>query len=181
MKRLFRLVIVVCIAALLLCACATQSVTTVDGVAVEFLDDGTIRYGDQTYTYSTSSKSIAIEYPNGYLYTHTLLSQSQSSGQWSYPLDAPGFVSATELGYLDEDLLVAEIQNQTGKSGFPAKMIATLLLLAAGIWLALKPRTAWYMAEGWKFKNAEPSDAALGLYRVSGVVIAVIGVLILLV
>ena len=181
MKRLIWYALAVCIAALLLCACARQSVTTVDGVALAFHDDGIIRYGDETYTYSVSSLGVTIEYPNGYLYTHSRQNDSQSSGQWSYPLDASGFVSATELGYLDEGLLVAEIQSRTGKSNFAPKLIATLLLLAAGIWLAIKPQTAWYMAEGWRFKNAEPSDAALGLYRVSGIVIAAMGVVILLV
>lgn len=179
MKRLYRLLIVVCMVGLLF-ACAAQSVTTIDGIALEFLDDGrTIRYGEQTYIYSTDSKTITIEYPNGYLYTYTSLDQSQYSGQWSYQLDAPGFLSGSELGYIDEDVLVTELQNHAKKGRAPAMLIPALLLASVGLGLAVKPKNLWYVTEGWKFKNAEPSDAALGLYRFMGIALIVFGAIIL--
>lgn len=54
-----------------------------------------------------------------------------------------------------------------------------LLFIIIGIIGAVSPRTTWYMSEGWKFKNAEPSDAVLILNRVMGVVFSIIGFLIL--
>jgi len=35
----------------------------------------------------------------------------------------------------------------------------------------LNPQLAWEMSEGWKFKNAEPSEAYLIMTRVMSVVI----------
>jgi hypothetical protein len=32
------------------------------------------------------------------------------------------------------------------------------------------PRMMWYLSEGWKFKNAEPSGCVLAVYRIGGVI-----------
>jgi hypothetical protein len=41
-------------------------------------------------------------------------------------------------------------------------------MIAIGIANVLFPRTFWYLSEGWKFKNSEPSDTALVIIRVIG-------------
>jgi hypothetical protein len=41
------------------------------------------------------------------------------------------------------------------------------------------PRASWYMKSGWQFKNAEPSDAALIMIRISGIVAIIFGIFIL--
>jgi hypothetical protein len=44
-----------------------------------------------------------------------------------------------------------------------------------GIIGAIFPRASWYMSEGWKFKDAEPSDLVLIMNRVMGIVFTIIG------
>ena len=55
-----------------------------------------------------------------------------------------------------------------------------LLFMALGLLGAVAPRAAWYLAEGWKFRDVEPSDLALVMNRVLGVVFLVAGILALL-
>lgn len=37
------------------------------------------------------------------------------------------------------------------------------------------PKVSWYMSEGWKFKDAEPSTSALIIARLGGVISIIIG------
>lgn len=46
-------------------------------------------------------------------------------------------------------------------------------LLAAGLFILMLSRKAWYMRSGWRFKDAEPSELALVVGRVSGAVVVV--------
>ena len=52
-----------------------------------------------------------------------------------------------------------------------------LLLIALGIWGAAAPRSVWYLSYGWRFKNAEPSEAALLAERLGGGVAVVVGII----
>ena len=47
-----------------------------------------------------------------------------------------------------------------------------LILVGFGFAIMFFPQIAWRSAEGWKFANAEPSQAVLSMYRVSGFLIA---------
>ena len=49
---------------------------------------------------------------------------------------------------------------------FLVKFIISLLLIVS----IISPRLAWRMSEGWKFKNAEPSDIYLIMTRISSVI-----------
>ena len=52
-----------------------------------------------------------------------------------------------------------------------------LLAIAVGIFNLAVPRTAWYLSYGWRFKDAEPSDAALALGRLGGGIAVFAGLL----
>jgi hypothetical protein len=41
----------------------------------------------------------------------------------------------------------------------------------------VSPRTAWFLQDGWKYSNVEPSNAALVMIRIGGIV-GVIGCII---
>ncbi len=45
------------------------------------------------------------------------------------------------------------------------------IFLAIGI---VSPRTTWAMTEGWKFRDAEPSDAYLMITRVMSTIILLV-------
>ena len=76
------------------------------------------------------------------------------------------------------DVLYRGRGDEKDSSG-PSPFLA-ILLIAAGAFNAAKPRTAWYLGYGWRFKDAEPSELALGVERMVGVVVLIIGVIMLL-
>lgn len=53
-------------------------------------------------------------------------------------------------------------------------------MIVAGVCSILWPRTMWYLGEGWKYKNVEPSDAALVIMRLGGVM-GIIGAILFLI
>jgi hypothetical protein len=55
-----------------------------------------------------------------------------------------------------------------------------IIMLVFGIANVAAPEAMWDVFEGWKFKNAEPSDAALQMRRIGGIVTIVIAVIFLL-
>lgn len=54
-----------------------------------------------------------------------------------------------------------------------------LVFILLGLLAAFSPETAWHLQEGWKFRNAEPSDLALVMTRIGGVFAIIIGLLLL--
>lgn len=54
------------------------------------------------------------------------------------------------------------------------------LLIIVGIISVCWPYAIWHMQLGWKLKDAEPSDNALAVNRVSGVIFLIIGLFIIL-
>ena len=53
----------------------------------------------------------------------------------------------------------------------------SLLLLGLGAWNLFAPKSAWWLARGWWYKNAEPSDLAIAAYRIGGVCLLIAGVI----
>ena len=153
------------LAAILLTACGGQreSANTYekDGFTVN-REAGTITHGEDVYTYEISGggsgSSIRITYPNGAAYFWEWTGNGGHGG-WSDDYDP--------VRYTDGDTLIDLVNFQPPResSGNP---LLGLLVIALGIWNLAAPRTAWYLSYGWRFKNAEPSDAALVLGRVGG-------------
>jgi hypothetical protein len=54
-------------------------------------------------------------------------------------------------------------------------LIVPVFVILHGICSLLWPRMIWFLAEGWKFKNAEPSGCALAVIRVGGLVGLTVG------
>lgn len=171
------------LACLLLCsltACAQQeTVYTVTQNGVEYHVDSAqmiITAGGNKYRYTHSGDStdhrITITYPDGSSYWY---SQSGSMGQGGWSED---FV---EGKYASADVLIDIVQESAPPKKNPGKTICAVLLIVLGIFEAALPKAAWYLGYGWRYKNAEPSDAALLFGRAGGVVAAVAGLILLFV
>ncbi|GGI11530.1 DUF6199 family natural product biosynthesis protein [Gottfriedia solisilvae] len=50
-----------------------------------------------------------------------------------------------------------------------------ILFIIWGVIGVLFPRIWWYVGEGWKFKNVEPSSAALIMARIGGILALIVG------
>jgi len=161
-----------------MCACSNSGTTyTVEKDSKTFevnLEHNTIFDGTHTYEYEfsgdSSSYDINIIYPNGAAF---YWSQSGYSGHggWSDDYD-PSL-------YVDGDTLREVIVEKAPNPSNPGKLIAAIFLFAVGSFNAASPRTAWYLEYGWRYKNAEPSDLALGLNRVGGILAVFAGAVIL--
>lgn len=51
-----------------------------------------------------------------------------------------------------------------------------IVFLLLGLWMLIFPNMAWFLAYGWKYKNAEPTNIALVWMRVSGVIGTIAGI-----
>ena len=161
-----------------LCACAQPNTPyTIEKYGMIFQVDpgsGTLSDGTHAYAYTfsgdSSSYQINITYPNGATFWWSK-SGMTGHGGWSDDYD--------DTLYTGGNILCDVITEKTPKPANSSKIIASLLLLCIGIFKIVSPHTAWYLQHGWRYKNAEPSDAAITLRRISGA-IAVLAAVILL-
>jgi len=184
-----KIIALMCCAVLVFSGCSKEAdvnadySTTIDGqdAVISFLDgtlsEGTITAENGTYSFSYSMDgTLSIVYPNGYTY-----SQSDLGGAIAISADYNAD-TIEEWGYIDGYSLAWAISSASDSSraskdtnGVPA--ILSLIILALGIWFVWSPKSVWWIARGWWFKNAEPSDLALILYRGGGCLLALFGII----
>lgn len=161
---------------LLLCSCSKQE----SGGSTRTVE----RYG-RTYTIDSENQTIIYEgvvysfdiqpYGGGYSATFTApdgstgfweRSGNTGHGGWSDDWDTD--VSPGDLA----DALWGGSQSRQ-RSGNP---LLGVLFIALGAFNALTPGTAWYLSHGWRYKDAEPSEAALFFNRAGGVFLILFGI-----
>lgn len=54
-----------------------------------------------------------------------------------------------------------------------------LLAMAVGAFLTFAPKSAWYLEIGWKLKDSEPSDAAIFMNVIVGIIIGIVGLVLM--
>jgi len=137
------------------------------------ISDGTYTYG---YEYAASGSRVSFTYPDGNVYSAGIQS-ANSSGAGGV---SAGSVSADydyNSGYTDP--LSPRETKRAASSGSNHPFVA-LLLCGVGIFNLAAPKASWYLSYGWRFKDAEPSDAAITLSRIGGGIAVVIGVIMLI-
>lgn len=77
--------------------------------------------------------------------------------------------------HIHANVLINVLQKKAPRRTNPGAVVSGLLLMALGLFEAVFPKAAWYLGYGWRYKDAEPSDAALLFGRVGGVIVIVIG------
>lgn len=130
----------------------------------------TITHGEDVYSYAITTRGettveYEITYPNGARYYETSTKSGGHSG-WSEDYD--------ESRYLSGNQLVWALESQVPRSG-GGNVAAGLLLLTLGAWHTFSPYSAWYISYGWRYKDAEPSDAALLFTRIGGIACILFG------
>lgn len=184
MKRLY-LLIAVLLLGLTLCACREKESPNVYDVTYKGKtytvdqEQGTITCDDAVYHFEVSGSSggsvdFDVVYPDGSRYYWTEEDYGGHGG-WSddYDPETRGYVPGTVLwGVLG--------MRPDGRENSGPSLLPAFLLMAAGAFLTIAPQTAWMLEYGWRFKNAEPSDIALTVNRILGVVLIFIGIICLL-
>lgn len=166
----------------LLTACSSNvssgSYTVVKGNTVYTVDPENGTISDGTYTYGCdvtpngTGYKLTITYPDGSTFFWNN-SGNSGFGGWSEDYDPDRYADGFTLkGILEEKRPVEKSSNHG------AIAIALMML---GMFQAVAPRISWYLGYGWRYKDAEPSDAALALGRGGGILAIVIGVILLFV
>ena len=167
-----------------LCACSSSEPVTSHTVQINGKDyevnfeNSTVTDGRHTYEYEFSgdseSYSIDIIYPNGSTYYWNQSGYSGHGG-WSDDYNESLYVDGDTLC----DVIVAAEDVYAPKAANPGKVFAIILLIGLGLMNIADPNIAWYLEYGWRYKNAEPSQLALAVNRISGVIAVIVGVILI--
>lgn len=159
---------------LLLSACGRAEAYTVEHDGRTYLIDPrerTIISGELACKYKLSNKSgegyhLTIRYPDGSCWYYNEEGFIVNSG-YTDDYDPSKYLPAETLKAALDASPAAALQRSTGHPAF-------LLLALLGLLHAAFPQFFWYINHGWRYKNAEPSDAALGVARIVGVLAALL-------
>lgn len=151
----------------------TKTISLDDIIYTVDQQQGTIWDGQDTYHYAADSSGITITYPDDETYTWKKVN-GFGAGTCS-----PGFDAAK---FRDPFLLLDVIENASSAGALPkpGHIGIGVFLLLVGIFHTGWPYRAWYLSRGWMYKDAEPSDVASVIFRISGIVAIIMGVLLLL-
>ena len=159
------------------CGSQKEKVKNVSYNGVDYVVDtenGTISDGKRVYTYVYGSSGGTITYPDGNYYTWKEINGAVT-GSSSLGFD--------DTSHVDPWVLRAVIgeAEQTNSTSGRKHVGVGIILLVVGIVSAVWPDKIWYLNWGWRYKDAEPSDMALTLNRIGGVIAAVIGLVLIIV
>ena len=164
----------------LLISCASEP-AVIDGVEVIFREDGTsFSYGEDVYHYQISGDLVEVTYPNGVTVFRKYTPNGYGGG---FSGDGALYFSESDLeGYLSKDTVFQLLEGgvHTGREkDRGAYGLIGLFCVALGAFNCFAPEKSWYLAHGWHYRNAEPSDLSLGWIRVSGGVLLAAGAVLL--
>ena len=118
--------------------------------------------------------TYTVTYPNGAVYTETREGDTVQSG-WEGGLDPFQHTKVeTLVGILDDYYYV-----QVLKPHF-LNWIGALVLISMGLFGALCPRMAWeweHLLKAWQYQSIEPTDDAIFMTRIGGILGIVVGVI----
>jgi uncharacterized protein YjeT (DUF2065 family) len=171
MKKTIALVLAL-LCLLSLCACAKVKDNYTVRVWGEKLEVNrgkhTISDGTHTYSYKeiygTDDPEFVIYYPNGSTY-------DSLGNRYNGTFDG---------SYVAGDTLYSAIKKGISTPINPSKLLVCLVCIVCGLIGIISPYTAWKMSIGWRFRDAEPSELALNMERLGGVIAIAIGVIVLI-
>ncbi len=178
-KRLLVLLLCSAMCLSLLCSCSEKQTSyseTRNGVTyVIDTEANTVSNGTHIYAFTASGKaddySITVSYPNGASYT-----ANKHIGSWDGLIDTQ-YTSGETL----VEVIKSAVFDESGVSMPPAKVVAIVFLIGLGVLNILKPQIFWFLSWGWRYRDAEPSDVALVVGRVSGVIGVMVAIALLFV
>ena len=148
-------------------------------------DKGTISDGTNTYSYrydaSGSGYSVTFTYPDGETYRCMQNGSTSSGAVFSSGSTSPDF----DFDKYPDGMTLKRVLEQSPSAKSEKKStknwgIILFLLFVGGINTAC-PQLTWYLDVGWKVKDGEPSEAALGWSRTVGVVLLIVAVVMMIV
>lgn len=174
-RKVFALILIGILVAAALLGCVSNKEAYTVNVGGETLtvdpQKCEIYHGSDVYSYTVSGSGerirCQITYPNGGHYTWERNGGTVSGG-WSEDYREDLYISGEALA---EVIASQKTQKSPGRHFFVG-----LLLVAIGVFPAFWPKKAWFLETGWRFKDAEPSDAVIFLNRLGGGILIVVGI-----
>ena len=162
---------------LVLSACGKPAVYTVEKQGMTFTLDTencTITQNGNVYRYEIEQGNATIKYtityPDGATYRMNWSGGIGTSGGNALYNDEPR---------LDGNILIAILREELASRKAPDYILVSLLCIGLGIFNAAAPKAVCYLRRGWRYKNAEPSEAYVALTQISGIALIIGGVILL--
>lgn len=192
-KRMKRSIILLFMVALLLCGCATEqepqlpfscSVNGVEYYVNPETQTITSQGNEYHYRYidDDDRHGVSITYPNGAIVSESYENGGSGGVGWSNA--DPEFVMSQGSTYANCYDLLSVVPEQVKKEDRTVMwqlIFFGVALIAIGWWEAACPYTHWDWQYGWRYKDAEPSEEALGRIVAFGIFQIVLGVIMVLI
>lgn len=128
----------------------------------------TILHEGQPYKYNINGTTITITYPDNSKYWWTQQNNGGYGG-WSDNYD--------ESKYVSGNILIEVLADEIPTNKSEKKYFLIIILLTLGIWNTVSPYSSWHLSYGWRYKNAEPSEVAITIVRIGGILLILISVI----
>lgn len=174
--------VAILIAALLLTGCqsptAPSGPQTVVFDGMELVVDTEARQvtnGEDVYRFSQSEDRLSVVYPNGVKCTRHYFTEHTISDSYDIEADLSGYLSMDTLEAAIDSAIEAEQRHTFSPENIPV-MLLGIAFVVFGVFAIGNTEGAWQMNTGWQFKNAEPSDLALAMTTIGGIVALIAGI-----
>lgn len=160
------------------CSFTLRSYTIEKGNRVYTVDveNNTISDGTNTYQYtfyqSSEGYDANIVYPDGSTFWRQEAGNGGVAG-WSDDYNSHRFVDGDTLCAVLEECLVSKVSVKS--------ILIIIVLFIFGIFNVIWPRAAWNLERGWSYRNAEPSDVALVVNRLVGIIVVITAIVLIFV
>jgi len=136
--------------------------------------------GEYTFAFSHTAQGsrITIVYPDGFVYESTEMDGAYATPAGYDPeaVKSKGYVDGFSLRWSIEHAR----ENGQGRRGSGPSPLLAAALLGLGAWNLLAPKSVWRLCGGWRYRNAEPSKAALVVHGLAGALLLFLGAVCLL-
>ena len=126
----------------------------------------TISDGVNTFSYTASGTkdryTVEISYPDGTSYVWKQSGEGGSGG-WR-----AGLTDEYQYNVDGSDLCDLVVKTLPDPPNY-GLIILAVILAGIGIFNIARPRAAWFLNIGWKFKDAEPSEEAISAHVIGGI------------
>lgn len=182
-KQVILLMVIILLLSLLSGCSSQQNSMTIDGKSVTLnLERREIQVDDQVYRYVTDEAQIEIEYPNGMVFRRVYETEG-TVDDWIKTSETVDVAYLDKMGYLEPNVLINQVirfspDSESDQKDSPSAL--GVFLVTLGILNVLFPKWFWNIQYGWRYKNTEPTDTAINIQRLGGIIAIIVGFILML-
>jgi len=182
-KQAILLMVIILLLSLLSGCSSQQNTMTIDGKSVTLnLESREIQADEQVYHYVTDEAQIEIEYPNGMVFRRVYEAEG-TVDDWIKTTETVDTTYLDKMGYFEPNVLINQVIRFSPDSDSNQKDSPSALgvfLVTLGILNVLFPKWFWNIQYGWRYKNTEPTDTAINIQRLGGIIAIIVGFILML-